>query len=258
MSAKPNARIPIITLTSDFGLSDSYVAAMKAAILYRLPRAALIDVTHQIPPQDILAGSIALERAIDACAAGTVHLAVVDPGVGGHRRILVVQIRGQYVICPDNGLVTWAWRRLGKARAFKLIWRPERCSRTFHGRDIIAPAAAMLAGGRRLHEIARPINDPILLNIHPARPKSRAGRIIYIDHFGNATTNIPAGALRPGASFAVSGKNLGKLRQTYSDVRAGKPLALIGSADLLEIAVRDGSAAKLLSLHVGAQVQIVR
>jgi hypothetical protein len=203
MSAKPNARIPIITLTSDFGLSDSYVAAMKAAILHRLPGAALIDVTHQVPPQDILAGSIALERAIDACGPGAVHLAVVDPGVGTRRRILVVQIRDQYVVCPDNGLITWPRRRLGKARAFKLIWRPGRSSRTFHGRDIMAPAAAMLAAGRRLHEIARPIDDPILLNIHPARRPARTGRIIYIDHFGSATTNIPAASLPAGASLTA-------------------------------------------------------
>ena len=258
MSAKPNLRIPIITLTSDFGLSDSYVAAMKAAILHRMPGAALIDVTHQIPPQDVLAGSFALERAIDACSAGTVHLAVIDPGVGGRRRILVVRIRGQYVVCPDNGLITWPWRRLGTARAFKLTWRPRHSSQTFHGRDIMAPAAAMLAGGRPVHEIAAAIDDPILLNIHPARRPARAGRIIYIDHFGNATTNIPHASLPTRASIVVAGKKLGKIRKTYGDVSPGHFLALIGSADLLEIAVRDGSAAASLGLRVGDPVRIDR
>jgi hypothetical protein len=258
MSIKPNSPNPIVTLTSDFGLSDAYVAAMKLAILHRLPEATLIDVTHLVPPQDILAGSIALERAVAASDSGTVHVGVVDPGVGGHRRIIVVQICGQYAVCPDNGLITWPWRRLKKARAFELTWRPDRLSRTFHGRDLIAPAAAMLAAGRSLHEIARPIDDPILLNIRPTRRPARVGRIIHIDHFGNATTNIPRDTLPPAAAISVAGTNLGRVKRTYADVAPGKPLALVGSADLLEIAVRDGSAAKVLSLRVGNQVKTCR
>lgn len=255
MSAKPNPRAPIVTLTSDFGLSDAYVAAMKAAILLRLPQAVLIDVTHQVPPQDIVAGAIVLERAIDAFGPGTVHLAVVDPGVGTRRRILVVRIRRQFVVCPDNGLITWAWRRLSKGRALNLTWRPKRASSTFHGRDIIAPAAAMLAAGRPVHEIARPIDNPLLLDIHPLRRPARRGRIIHIDHFGNATTNISKAALA-GAAVKVGGRKL-RLQRTYMDVQHGAPIALIGSAELLEIAVRNGSAAKLLSLHVGDSVEII-
>src|ERR1700683_5328307 len=115
---------PIVTLTSDFGLSDAYVAAMKGAILRHCPTAVLIDITHNVPPQDLLCGSISLERAVDGFGPGAIHLAVVDPGVGTSRRILIVQIHGSIVVCPDNGLITWAWRRLGPGAASELIWRP--------------------------------------------------------------------------------------------------------------------------------------
>jgi S-adenosyl-L-methionine hydrolase (adenosine-forming) len=138
---------PIITLTTDFGTRDYYVAAMKAVLVRRCPDVRMIDITHQVPRHDILCGSITLERAIDGFLPGTVHLAVVDPGVGTDRRILIVEINQQTVVCPDNGLITWAWRRLGAARAYELTWRPPETSSTFHGRDIMAPVAAMLACG---------------------------------------------------------------------------------------------------------------
>jgi len=252
----PNPPRPILTLTSDFGLADTYVAAMKAAILRFAPEAMLVDITHEIPPQDVVAASFAVERALDAFAPGTIHLAVVDPGVGTQRRILVVEMHRQLVVCPDNGLITWAWRRLRKGKAHKLDWRPKTSSNTFHGRDIMAPSAAMLAAGRALREIASPIRDPILLEIRPARPPVRIGRIIHVDHFGNATTNVPRDALPKTVRISVKNQPLGPLKRTYSDVPAGQPLALIGSAYLLEIAVRNGSAAKNLSLKVGDPVRI--
>src|SRR2546422_431302 len=143
MSQKRRAR-PIITLTSDFGLRDSYVAAMKAVLLRHCPDATLIDVTHNVPRQDILCGSISLERAIDGFPSGTVHLAVVDPGVGTDRRILIAAINGSTVVCPDNGLITWAWRLHPDGSARELTWRPVKHSHTFHGRDIMAPAAGMI------------------------------------------------------------------------------------------------------------------
>src|SRR5687767_2870099 len=139
---------PIVTLTSDFGTVDFYAAAMKAVLLRACPEARLIDVTHGVPRHDILCGAITLERAVDGFPPGTTHLAVVDPGVGTGRHLLVAEIKGQRVVCPDNGLITWAWRRhgAGEARAWQLTWRPQRtASDTFHGRDIMAPAAGMLA-----------------------------------------------------------------------------------------------------------------
>jgi S-adenosyl-L-methionine hydrolase (adenosine-forming) len=248
----------IITLTTDFGLSDSYVAVMKAAVLRHAPRALLIDVTHQVPRHDILCGSITLERAIDGFPSGTVHLAVVDPGVGANRRIIVAQINRQTIVCPDNGLITWAWHLHGGGNVHELTWRPRKSSSTFHGRDIMGPAAGMLAAGKSLSGLSRKIDDPVLLDVKPAGGDARRGRVIHVDHFGNATTNISHGALRAFTvrNIRVRGRTVGKLRRTYWDVAPGKPLALIGSAGLLEIAVRDGSAARDLKLKVGDEVVV--
>jgi hypothetical protein len=248
----------IITLTTDFGLTDSYVAAMKAVLLRHCPHAVLIDVTHNVPRQDILCGSITLERAVDGFPPGTVHLAVVDPGVGTDRRIIITELNRSLIVCPDNGLITWSWRLHGGRSANELTWRPSKHSDTFHGRDIMAPAAGMLAAGERLEKISRPIADgPILFDVGPAEDGTR-GEVIQIDHFGNATTNIPYERVRALASHMVRvrNRNLGRLRRTYQDVAPGKPLALIGSSGLLEIAVRDGSAADDLRIHVGDPVSL--
>jgi S-adenosylmethionine hydrolase len=249
---------PLITLTTDFGLSDAYVATMKAAVLREAPDARLIDVTHNVPRHDILCGAITLARAIDGFPPGTFHLAVIDPGVGTDRRILVAEINRQIVVCPDNGLITWSWRTHAGSRAYELIWRPRKLSDVFHGRDIMAPALAMLASGAKLEDLARPIDDPILLEVAPAGCEERQGEIIHIDHFGNATTNIGHDTLRACImrGVKVKGRNVGKLKKTYWDVAPGKPLALIGSSGLLEIAVRDGSAATDLKLRVGDPVKI--
>jgi S-adenosylmethionine hydrolase len=248
---------PIITLTSDFGLSDIYVAAMKAVLLQHCPSATLIDITHNVPRQDILCGSITLERAIDGFPPGTTHLAVVDPGVGTHRRLLVAKIKGATIVCPDNGLITWAWRLHRSPAARDLTWRPARFSNTFHGRDIMAPVAGMLAAGKPIEALTRPMEDPILLNIAPT-PDPHQGEVIHIDHFGNATTNIAAELLKAATkcSVRVHRRNIGKLKRTYWDVAPGKPIALIGSSGLLEIAVRDGSAAQGLKIRVGDAVRL--
>jgi S-adenosylmethionine hydrolase len=251
---------PIITLTTDFGLRDSYVAAMKAVLLREAPDARLIDVTHLVPRHDILCGSITLERAVDGFPPGTVHLAVVDPGVGTDRRILVCEINGQQVVCPDNGLITWSWRLHNGGRAHELTWRPARVpSATFHGRDIMAPAAARIALGEKLGDLARPIDDPVLLDVAPAVLDEPRGLVIQIDQFGNATTNIPYDHLRArngAVEVRIKGRRIGRLKRTYCDVAPGKALALIGSSGLLEIAVRDGSAERDLRVRVGDEVVI--
>jgi S-adenosyl-L-methionine hydrolase (adenosine-forming) len=258
MRAKPNTikgPRPVVTLSSDFGLADAYVAAMKAAILREAPQARLVDISHLIPPHDILYGSFILERAIDAFEAGTIHLAVVDPGVGTRRKILAVEIHGQIVICPDNGLITWSWRKWKGGKARELTWRPKQISGTFHGRDIMAPATGMLAGGKAIEDLARRKASPVLLDVSPATASAKVGKIIYIDRFGNAITNIPANAVVDRRrEVHVGESNLGRIRKTYGDVEAGALLALVGSAGLLEIAVRDGSAARDLRLRVGDEV----
>jgi len=250
---------PIITLLSDFGLADSYVAAMKAVLVRACPDARLIDVTHQVPRHDVLCGSITLERAVDGFPPGTAHLAVVDPGVGSDRRLLIARLNKQLVVCPDNGLITWPWRMHNGGDAYELTWRPKRTpSHTFHGRDILAPVAGELAAGTPIEELGRPIDDPILLDIAPANAAASQGRVIHLDHFGNATTNIPVDLLgpKPQATVHVNRRTIGKLKKTYWDVAPGKPLALIGSSGLLEIAVRDGSAKDDLKVRVGDEVQL--
>ena len=248
---------PIVTLTTDFGLSDAYVAQLKAPLVRECPQVRLIDVTHNVPRHDILCGSITLERAIDGFPPGTVHLAVVDPGVGTDRRLIVAAIKGQFVVCPDNGLITWAWRLHRGRFAHEITWRPSTSSSTFHGRDIMAPIAGRLASARDdLASFARPIDDPVLLDLNPAAPDATRGRVIHIDHFGNATTNIRQESVRDrlALNVCVGRKAIGKVRRTYWDVAPGRPLALIGSSGLLEIAVRDGSARENLALNVGDEV----
>lgn len=248
---------PIITLTSDFGLTDCYAAAMKAVLLRHCPDATLVDITHNVPRHDVLSGSITLEQAISVFPPGTIHLAVVDPSVGTERGLLVTEMNGSIVVCPDNGLITWAWRLHSGGIARELTWRPARHSDTFHGRDIMAPAAGMIGAGTKLNEISRRIGAPALLDISPAGISGR-GEVIQVDHFGNATTNISFAAIRAHAEPKVKVRNrtIGRVRRTYHDVAPGKPIGLIGSSGLLEIAVRDGSAAQKLKIKVGDRVQI--
>jgi S-adenosyl-L-methionine hydrolase (adenosine-forming) len=242
-------RKPIVTLTTDFGLADHYVAAVKSRILQYWPDASLVDVSHAIPQYNIVAAAFLIERALSEFPPGTIHLAVVDPGVGTRRRLLLAEIYGQILVCPDNGLVTWAWHRLGPGKAYEIKWRPKVHSNTFHGRDIMAPVVARLAAGAKIASLARPIDDPVLLKIP-------AGSIIYIDHYGNATTNIESAAIKEGASVRIGDTSLGRLDKTYADVPPGELLLLIGSAGLLEIAVREGSAAEKLGLKIGDRVRI--
>jgi len=252
-------RTPIVTLTTDFGLTDSYVAEMKGVLLASCPGARIVDVTHGVGPQDVLAGGFAVERALRAFPPGTIHVAVVDPGVGSGRKLLRVDIHGQHVLCPDNGLITWAWRRLGNAAAYELIWRPDETSATFHGRDILAPAAAMLAsGGSSASRISGPTVKPILLPVGPAATQPAEAEVIHIDHFGNATTNVPVEAILSVSPKAIrfGPRSVGPVRRTYADVGEGEALALIGSSGLLEIAVCNGSAAHGLGLRVGDRLTI--
>jgi S-adenosylmethionine hydrolase len=235
---------------TDFGLTDSYVAEMKAVLLDNCPAARIVDVTHHVPPQDVHAASIILERVLRSFPPRTIHVAVVDPGVGTDRRLLLADVNRQHILCPDNGLITWPWRRLG-GKAHLLKWKSAGASATFHGRDLLVPAAAHLASRRA--SLKGPRIDPVLLDLHPANPPAQPARIIYIDHFGNAVTNIPAEAHLTRIQI---GRRTLPLRRTYADVRPGQPLALIGSSGLVEIALRNGNAAAQLRLKVGQPLTI--
>jgi len=254
----------IITLTTDFGQRDSYVAEMKAAILAVLRDVVLVDVTHEIVPYDITEGALALEAAARVFPPGTIHVAVVDPGVGTDRRAIAVAARGQVFIGPDNGLFTPVLDEPGweayELRATEL--RRARVSRTFHGRDVFAPTAAHVAAGMELARLGPPVLDPTRLRWPEVRELAGtvAGAVVHVDRFGNLVTSIHAdavAALGDSATIRVGGRRV-PLVGTYGDLAPGGAGALVSSQDRLEIAVREGSAAAQLRAERGTPVLVTR
>jgi S-adenosylmethionine hydrolase len=243
----------IITLLTDFGTADSYVAEMKGVLLSRAPDVTLVDVSHQIAPGDVRAGQYVLARAWNYFPSGTVHLAVVDPGVGTSRRALAAAARGHGFVAPDNGLLSF----LPADAQFVSLPVPSTAAPTFHGRDVFAPAAAALAIGARLDGLGSAITDPIRSPLRTPHHDGTTvvGEVLYVDRFGTLVSNIPAGAVEPGIRVRVEGTDVGPLRRTFADVERGALMAIAGSGGMVEIAVRDGSAARLLGVGVGAEVR---
>jgi S-adenosylmethionine hydrolase len=242
---------PVVTLLTDFGTADGYVAEMKGVILTRAPEANVVDVTHDIPPQDIECARLALARCWRRFPPGTVHVAVVDPGVGSGRAALAVESDERFLVGPDNGVLSPALLVTG-ARVVTLPI-PSGATATFHGRDVFAPAAAELALGATLDALGSPAMDFVVRRTPEPRrlaDGSIEGQVITIDRFGNAITNLLG--LR-AQSVEVNGTVL-PLRRSYADGRQGEPIALVGSAGLIEIAVRDGSAAATMRLERGSVV----
>ena len=247
---------PIVTLTTDFGEGDYYVGAMKGVILGIAPETQFVDISHQIPPQDVLAAAFVLRHAAREFPPGTVHLAVVDPGVGSRRRPLALQSSGHLWVGPDNGLFSLVLDR-ADSRVHEIarpdLGRPNPSS-TFHGRDLFAPLAAHLCRGLDLADVGPPVADPVrLAESAPCKSADRiAGHIIYIDGFGNLVSNIETADIAPWGSalhIRLGDYVLTELCRTYEDVESGAPLALIGSAGLLEIAVNCGNAACQLGVQ---------
>jgi len=258
----------IVTLLTDFGTADYFAGAMKGAVLAVNPRAQIVDITHEIPPQDIEAAAFTLLAAFDAFPAGTVHLAVVDPGVGSVRRAVVVEGGGHLFVGPDNGVFGHVYERLGQFRVFHVrderYFRP-RVSETFHGRDIFAPVAGALAGGVRAEELGPEVEDFVRLPL--ARPGrgpegTLAAAVIHVDRFGNCVTNITREDLteeeiRRGARLLVSGREIRSFRRFFADEgERGEPFAVWGSAGLLELAVFRDSAARALGVARGQKVEV--
>jgi len=242
---------PIVTLLTDFGTADGYVAEMKGVLVTSVPDVSVVDVTHDITAQDVEAGRLTVARYWRRFPPGTVHLAVVDPGVGSSRAAIAVASEGRFLVGPDNGLLSPALLAQG-ARVVALPV-PAHAAPTFHGRDVFAPAAAMLLGGVPLDALGAPYDAPIVRRTAEARRLADgtvAGQVITIDRFGNAVTNL---VVRGSAEVLVGGQTLA-LRRSYSDVEPGAVVALTGSNGLLEIAVRDGSAAQRLGLSRGVPV----
>ncbi len=252
----------VVTLTTDFGLRDPYVAEMKGVMLGLVPDLRLVDITHDVASHDVVGAALVLEAAVPFFPPGTLHLVVVDPGVGTARRGLVVVMPTATFVAPDNGLLTPILAR-ETWRAFELAapeFRLPRVSRTFHGRDVFAPAAAHLARGVAPERFGPAVDDPVLVSWPEVRAVGGAvaGAVLHVDRFGNLITSIAAEAveaLGAGASVHIAGRHL-PLVGTYADLPLGAAGALIGSGNRLEVAVREGSAAALLKARRGTPVAI--
>jgi S-adenosyl-L-methionine hydrolase (adenosine-forming) len=242
--------LPVITLLTDFGTADYFVGAVKGAILSVNPSAVIVDITHELPPQDIAAGAFTLLAAYKTFPAGTIHVAVVDPGVGSTRRPIIVSANEQFFVGPDNGLFTYICDREPSHRIFHVtadrFLRPEP-STTFHGRDIFAPVAAALSKGSSLGEFGAEINDEVRL---PSLETPL--RIINIDRFGNCVTNITRDRLV--REIVVKGTTISEFREFYGEGPGKSLFAIWGSAGFLEISVNGGSAAQVLGAKCGDEV----
>lgn len=254
----------MLTLTTDFGLQDVYVGVMKGVIAKINPNVNVIDLTHEIAPQNIAAGRFALMNAVPYFPRDTVHIGVIDPGVGSDRESCAIAFSHGFLVGPNNGLFSGVLHQFPAQKAVSLTnpkyWRSETVSSTFHGRDIFAPVAAYLASGVPIEELGEPISTHDLKEFSFPSPKFSENQIIgyvqYIDYFGNLITNIPATEVR-GKQWTVTVNHQTISRgRTYSDVSPHQLIALIGSHGWVEIAVNQGSAVKALSLTYGDQIEI--
>lgn len=261
-----------ITLTTDFGQQDRYVGQMKGAILRIAPTAPIVDITHAIRPQDVRAASFVIADLAEAFPPNTVHLGVIDPGVGSSRRVIATRVGDQFYVAPDNGLLTLVLARDPEAPIVEIPQQAgenRAISATFHGRDIMAPVAARLARDQSLAALGKPlVGEPIRLSgLEPRHSSRDAGRIegiiASVDHFGNLITNIPLAVLAssdtpaPSVIAAFCGPfSVHGLRRYYSEVPEGKVLLLVGSSGNLEVAVNGGSAAALWNASAGDAIVI--
>ena len=253
---------PPIAILTDFGLQDTYVGVMKGVIAGIAPSVPVLDLSHGVPPQQVLVGALWLDGAISYFPAGTTFLCVVDPGVGSDRKVLAARLGRWTVVAPDNGLVSVAARRHGLGECVSVEapeYRLPSPSSTFHGRDIMAPAAAHLALGLAIARLGPPLRHPVelALPVPVQRGRTLEGAVLYLDHFGNAVTSIPGRECPAGSRVRVEGWTL-PLSRTYSQVEPGRPLALVGSTGYLEISVNGGSAAESMGLGPGTAVSVER
>ena len=259
----------IITLLTDFGTQDYFAAAMKGVILSLNPDATLVDITHEISPQDIQAAAFDLLACYRDFPAGTIHVAVVDPGVGSDRHAIIVQCARQYFVGPDNGLFSWIIEREENYSAWQVTkskFFREPVSTTFHGRDVFAPVAAALAGGTPPEEFGPPLEN--IVTFAPLLPFTAAGAIegsiIHIDRFGNCITNFTAEhvteeRIASGVKLIVNNKEITSVRKFFADQSgsANDLFMLVGSAGFVEIASQNVSAAAILSAKRGDRVLLI-
>ena len=254
---------PIITLTTDFGLADWFVGTMKGVIAQRCEEARVIDLTHCVPAGDIRAGAFALMAGCRFFPAQTVHVAVIDPGVGSERPAIAVDTANAFFVGPDNGVLSWALQHEDVRAIHRLentdYFRPD-ISATFHGRDIFAPVAAELANGVPLSHLGPPTNELVELAWPEVTRDDTLvrGVVLYVDRFGNAITNIPHATLPKSRGLAVrhDGEELCRTAHCYQAVATGDPVAVPGSSGFLEVASNGGHAGDELGLAPGAAITV--
>ena len=259
---------PVIALLTDFGTRDHYAGTMKGVALGICPDATFVDITHDIPPHDVLAGAVELGASYRYFPAGTIFLVVVDPGVGSTRRSIAAEAGGHRFVAPDNGVLTLAFKETPPRRVVELTERRYArpiISRTFEGRDRFAPAAAWLAKGTDLSGLGRALTSWHTLAVpEPALGKDQiVGEVLRVDRFGSLVTNVDRRTFERfagggGIEIVVGTQAVGQVIATYADAEPGAVCALFGSSDHLEVAVNGGSAAERLSLARGARIRILR
>ncbi len=252
----------LITLTSDFGTRDGFVAQMKGVILGINPRARLVDVTHDIQPFSVLEGALVLKGISPHFPSGTIHVAVVDPGVGSNRRGIGLRTGEQTFVGPDNGLFSLIIHD-NRACEMREIQNPDYTQPephpTFHGRDVFAPTAAHLSAGKPFAAVGPLIDNPMMLSVPPVRENARGleGAVIYVDRFGNLTTNIDKAMLtRVVGTIFLGDVTIQGLNRFFEEVPEGEPVALINSFGLLEIAVNRDSASQVLEAGKDEPVRV--
>ena len=241
----------VITLLTDFGTADGYVGEMKGVLVMTAPDCPLIDIAHDLPPQDVESGRLTVARYWQRFPVGTIHIVIVDPGVGGARAGIIVESEGRLLIGPDNGVLSPALLHPG-ARCVSLPVA-RSASPTFHGRDVFAPAAAQLVHGISLDALGVAFTEPVVRRTPEATRRAdgaTSGVVITIDRFGNVVTNLVA---RRGGTVELAGRTI-PVARTYEDVAPGECVAVVGSSGLVEVAVREGSAARDLGVVRGDSV----
>jgi S-adenosylmethionine hydrolase len=256
----------IITLMTDFGTSDHYVGVMKGVILNINRQVEIVDITHAVPPQDILGAAFLIDSTYRYFPSGTIHVVVVDPGVGSERRAIVCQTETAYFVCPDNGILTHIHHNEKHAHAVAVensAYFLPQVSNTFHGRDIFAPVAAHLSRGVPISELGNPVAQPVQL----ALPKPQVtgemviGHIIWVDSFGNLVTDISREILESlegqnGVVIHAGSAKIDHFNRSYAESEIGEVLAIIGSFNRLEISINQGNAAQVLGLKRGNTITI--
>jgi hypothetical protein len=256
---------PILTLTSDFGLSDHYVAAMKGVILSICPQARMVDISHDISPFEIAEGAYLIAQAYPSFPRKTVHVVVVDPGVGTARRPILLEAAGQYFVGPDNGVLSMVYSR--EKHKVRLIsndrYFRKPVSQTFHGRDIFSPVAAHLAAGVPPSRMGKLIQDylrPVFEKPQRTGKRTWTGRILKIDRFGNIVTNFHASEFpdldRKNFSLALGPRQVGVMAHNYAECGPGELFAITGSSGYLEVSVGQGSAARIIGCETGAPAEL--